>query len=384
MVTVRGGYRFDSDGRHTLRERREAGSIFTGRLLMTHSEYEECVATVRRLIPPLSAAVTRFNGELLSPRNPIGAFEVALPTEIADEEGRLRRVTRTTRVHVYEPNPGETPMLYELGIPVVETGDRWHLDVLQKVPLNLERDNVPPGYLKTLRVHVLNHLHDHLAREDANSPWVREGASDGRASDAAVQVVTRLRFGDKAVAYDPSDPEANKLAVSSGYTVVHGGSLSPGEWDNVRRAGVVPPAGRITPSPKPYSPDGKPLDVLDRSEWSAGMVQIVAYAKCVARKVLGIELAVEIAKEPTWPFAATYGPGALVLNYGRLGRGWFEQGATESVNRLLIHEFAHHYSLDHLSADYHEALCRIGAKLVTLAIEEPEVFSQHSTLPEYS
>ena len=27
-------------------------------------------------------------------------------------------------------------MLYELGIPVVETGDKWHYSVRQKVPLN--------------------------------------------------------------------------------------------------------------------------------------------------------------------------------------------------------------------------------------------------------
>jgi hypothetical protein len=37
------------------------------------------------------------------------------------------------------------------------------------------------------------------------------------------------------------------------------------------------------------------------------------------------------------------------------------------VVRLLIHEFGHDYSGDHLSSQYHEALCRIGAKLFLLA-----------------
>jgi hypothetical protein len=32
-----------------------------------------------------------------------------------------------------------------MGIPVVETGDRWHVDVAQKVPLNFDRDNLPPA-----------------------------------------------------------------------------------------------------------------------------------------------------------------------------------------------------------------------------------------------
>ena len=35
--------------------------------------------------------------------------------------------------------------------------------------------------------------------------------------------------------------------------------------------------------------------------------------------------------------------------------------------RLLIHEFGHESSGDHLSAQYHEALCRVGAKLFLLA-----------------
>jgi len=29
----------------------------------------------------------------------------------------------------------------------------------------------------------------------------------------------------------------------------------------------------------------------------------------------------------------------------------------------LIHEWGHHYETDHLSSEYHEALCKIGAKL---------------------
>jgi len=55
-----------------------------------------------------------------------------------------------------------------------------------------------------------------------------------------------------------------------------------------------------------------------------------------------------------------------VFNKLRLGAKWFEQGITEDVVRLLIHEYGHQYSPDHLSAEYHEALCRIGAKLYAM------------------
>ncbi len=58
----------------------------------------------------------------------------------------------------------------------------------------------------------------------------------------------------------------------------------------------------------------------------------------------------------------------------KLGHAWFEQGINEQVDRLIIHEFGHHYSDDHLSSDYHEALCGLGARLKKLALEKPEAF----------
>jgi len=51
-----------------------------------------------------------------------------------------------------------------MGIPVVETGDRWHYDIGQKVPLTLDRENVPPGFLRQVRVAVFNRMHAQLER----------------------------------------------------------------------------------------------------------------------------------------------------------------------------------------------------------------------------
>jgi hypothetical protein len=66
------------------------------------------------------------------------------------------------------------------------------------------------------------------------------------------------------------------------------------------------------------------------------------------------------------------GSGRLDRNLLRLGHKWFEQEARKEVDRLLIHEFGHEYSGDHLSEQYHEALCRLGARLKRLALERPE------------
>ena len=186
--------------------------------------------------------------------------------------------------------------------------------------------------------------------------------------DLAVETVTRLadlRFGARRVAYDPSDPEANKLAVSEGYTVVYGNQMSRAEWDAVRRANAILPAGQVTPSPKPYGPDGDPLNIVPRETWTAGMEAVVAYVQRIAPKLVGVPVSVRIANEVTWPVLATYGKGHLTLNVGRLGYKWFTQELENMVeiNSLIIHELGHHYSGDHLSSEYHDALCLLGSKL---------------------
>jgi len=41
---------------------------------------------------------------------------------------------------------------------------------------------------------------------------------------------------------------------------------------------------------------------------------------------------------------------------------------------LLIHEYGHHYCGDHLAADFHRALTRLGAKMTMLAVKDPGAF----------
>jgi hypothetical protein len=183
----------------------------------------------------------------------------------------------------------------------------------------------------------------------------------------------RFNAGDKAVAYDPSDPEANSLAVSSGFTVVHGGSMSKAEWEAVRRAGTVIPAGQVTPSPKPFSPDGKPLTYIPEEKWTPDIAASVAYFHRVSKRMVGRDLRIHIVSEVSWPFRATYGGGQLIFNLGRLGHSFFA-GPLAPKNDLLLHELGHERSGNHLSAEYHDALTEFGAKLTQLALEEPQLF----------
>jgi hypothetical protein len=275
--------------------------------------------------------------------------------------------------------------IYELGIPVVETGDHYHCDVQQKVPVNLDRDNVPPSYLRSLRTHMLNALHDRLDSEQANASWVRDAIADPNTSASAISSAIKQRFGENALAFDLSDLEANNIAVSKGYTIVSGSQLTKAEWNNVRRAGALPPAGHVTPSAKPFSddPDAKPLALVPLEKWSKLERAWVACAKRWAIALLGCEIEIDIANDASWLMNGAYGGKHLTVNKGRLGAKFFAEMSVEGL-RFLIHEFGHEYEGNHLSAEYHKALCRLGARAAFAAVRDSSLLSAHWTEEEPS
>jgi hypothetical protein len=380
ISTTKGTVIFDPDkGRiEKARQKRPRGSVFQGRIRMTREEYPEVCDYLRSLLLPKDVTVT-FNGDPLRPRKSLHKFEASLETLAADEGGVMRSRVRKTVVKVYDALPDEIPSLYEMGLPVVETGDKWHVNVGQKVPLNRDRNNVKPAFLRMVRTLVLNEMHDSLTAADANENWVRQGSSDPACTPEAIRKVLDLRFGDKRAAYDPSDPEANKAWVAKGGTLVHGSMMNGQEWKNAKEAGAIVPAGQLCPTAKPYSddPNAPPADVIPEKNWTEAVKNIAAYARFLSEELMGVKVVVSVVDTGN-KFLACYGRGRLDLNIGRLGRRWFEQGVTEDVDILLIHEFGHQYSGDHLSEEYHEALCRLGARLKRLALEKPEALRQFS------
>jgi hypothetical protein len=286
--------------------------------------------------------VVTFNGDRLLAREPLHTFEASLETLVADSEGVMRPRARKTQVGVYEVLPDEVASLYEMGLPVVETGDKWHLNIGQKVPLNRDRNNVRPAFLRVVRTAVLNAMCERLSEEDANEEWVRVGTSHPDCTMEATTRVLDLRFTKKRAAYDVNDQEANKAWVAQGGTLVYGSTMSAQEWKNAKEAGAILPAGQHCPTAKPYSndPNAKPVDVIRDENWTEGMRNIAAYAVFLARELMDVSLTVSAVHTKN-NFSACYGSGQLDLNLLRLGHRFFEQGATEEVDRLLIHEFGH-------------------------------------------
>lgn len=254
IVSTTGGMEFHETGVSHLRTKRDDGTLFTAEIRMKRDEYEDCCDQIRRLIPPLVTdkgpnGVTTFNGRQIMRPDLVAEFVTKLPTEGLNDAGQMYRFTDEAAVQVFESCG--TGDILELGIPVVETENGYRVNVLQKIPLNMDRDNVTPAFLRAVNAALLNNLHQQLTPETAAAPWAQEAAGDARATPQAVKSVIEKRFGERAVIATPGDPMANAQAEAAGYTVIPGGALSGDLWANVRKHELLTPAGKAFPSPKP-------------------------------------------------------------------------------------------------------------------------------------
>lgn len=254
ITTTCGSVSFDAstNKRTRGRGRRDAGTEFVGVMRMTRSEHEDAVAFLRRMIPPVP---TTINGVAIDRPPLVTSFTARLPTEVADADGNLRRSMRSCVVEVYanDDAPGIGGEVYEMGVPVVECDIPYRVNVLQKVPLNMDRDNVTPAFMRALRAEVLNHTADRLDAEAAAEPWVSEAVADPRADATAVRAVVTARFGENAVIATPGAPLSNAAANAAGYTVVPGGALPSGAWANVRKAEALLPSSAVFRTASPAS-----------------------------------------------------------------------------------------------------------------------------------
>jgi hypothetical protein len=380
ISTTTGRIVFDDEGRREYPADRTQGSRFEGVVKMDGDEFGVCLRVVATLIPPPDK-ITVFNGEVLPSREPVRSFETPVWTEIAGDDGGMKRTLRKTTVDLYDPLPGEEATIYELGIPVVEADCAWHVNVGQKVPLSIERDNVTPAWLRDIRRIVLNEAYDLLGEKDADASWILDGMSDDEIKPEALERAIDLRFGP-AVAYDPSDREANSLAAAEGYSTITSRAMPKEVWEQVKKHGVLKPAGQVTPSTRPYEP-GQELarKVKPHDEWTEPMQRMVAFARAAGDALIGSVIEVEIVDDPqVMNFEVNYRPadgrGMLEFNFRRLGHRWFEGDPLRHFDQLF-YAFAHDRETDRLSASFHREVARLGRDAVTLTLIDPKRWDEY-------
>lgn len=383
IESTKGGFFFDKSGRKAIRKKRTAGSkvevIFKG----TQAQFDELVAHSKTLIPPKEHTTMNWDGSsvtLTKPNLIKSVSGVNLPTVIGDSEGVLRRTRRNTTVDLYEVADGDTPMLYEMGIPVVPSDTPYHIDIGQKIPLSMERDNVTPAYFKAVATVVLNATSDLLTIEQANQSWVREAMEDDNIEAEAVEAVLDTRYGTKRVVHDPNNPESSAVAVSKGYTVVYGRNESRAAWNNIRTHQPIVSAGIKfdTTNNVEFDKDGKDVS-LPRDQWTVGMIKLAEFCETAHRKMFGKALMVSFFNDPRG-YAACYGKGllsaTLTFNYRRIGKDKCTHWKTDHLEYfidLIIHEFAHRFGDSHFSEAYWKGTTKVGAKMALLLRSEPDL-----------
>ena len=352
-------------------------AIFEGILELNDEEFAEIGRQVKLLFPSI---LTTFNGEVLPKRNPTKTFEEVLPTEVANERGVLSPRKRKTEVNIHNPLPGEVPMIYERGIPVVEHDGMFHISVEQKIPLNTERDNVTPGYLRNLHAIVLEQMIDHISEEDATQPWARAGVETGRLTPETLQKVAIKRFGNKAVLHDHGDTGSNKEATSKGANVVGRGALSPNERKVFHKSGALQKAGDV-PEYRTNPELKTPENITDRADYDDDEKKFVALVEAVSPILIAHNVTVKIVNDESFNAEACtrWRKDSFELE---LNLAFHDVHDWTSNYEVIIHELAHHkvQSNDHLCREFYDTVTNIGAKLAQLVLVQPDLFPEPEAL----
>lgn len=379
ITTTKATIIFNSNGRSIDESRKtEAGTVFEGIIPMTDEELQECIDGISRVIVPQGMVVT-VNGKLIEPRESLKIIpDVQLRTVYPDEQGNLKDTRRKTDVHVYATPPGEEPMLFEMGIPVVGTDMKFDIDVQQKLPLNSDRDQVQPAVHQDLRVAVANAMTEYFSDEDFSQPWLVAATSDKSASAALMQTFVNEKFGEDAVIFDPHDTESAARAIAEGRRVIYGNSMSKAQRANVKGMLEVPKSSDVFPSRPVFTPsEGGESPLIPESEWSTGMAHVARYIVELADTIMGVTVTVQFSKETPkmldGKVVATYGGRTLTWYVPHCGKALFNRPLRDrTLNKHIIHELAHEYVSDHLSSVFNEAQADLWSKFAELCLDEPE------------
>jgi hypothetical protein len=392
LTTVKGQVLFNEDGTRTEgTESREVGSEFVAKFQLTPEEYEHICNQAKLLIPP-KGITTLFNGEEIPYRKPMGSFTATLPIPLADKEGVMRNMERKATVNLYERLPGEVAMIYEMGIPIVELGDdKWHVNVMQKVPLSRDRDNVNPAYLRKIRQGALNEKYAELATvEDASAAWVRDAIASPKSSDEAVKAIVQTRFGPRAVTRDVRDIGSANEAVSQGFKIMEGASMSAGEWARVKALKdedgepVIKTSAQVTPTDV-VGPLPQRL-IIPEKRWTPAMKGYAKLIAVISPKLIDKPVIVHFINDKDNHIEGCFGRGfrgnkskkGFVREWGIMVVNLFYHDPSSALENysLLLHELAHDkvYSNDHLHHDFYDTVNELGAKLAVLIQDEPRLF----------
>lgn len=148
-----------------------------------------------KFLPPAGVEVV-VCGTAVSHRKPARVFRGSLLTE-EFQEGRWIKAKHKTEIEIVKTDDGEIGSIYEMGIPICHAGwdIPYHVNILQRVPMNPNRDAVMNGYPLQVHKACLPHLIDEISSEKTRDAWVGEAASKCGDEDLQKKVLSKA-FGE--------------------------------------------------------------------------------------------------------------------------------------------------------------------------------------------
>ena len=224
-------------GRVVRRNRRKKGTEVMVIMPWTIQEADALREKLRLIRPPAHCRLL-VNGKEVTHPEPLKVHEATLETVIqhAPDEP-MRRTRRKTKIEISAPaKPERKPRIYEMGLPVQEIDGIYDVNVMQKIPQNINRDTVKEVYLQDIYAELLNAMHVDVPQEQFAETWVRTGVEDNRITSEAAETTWRKRYGDKTVMWS-GNRNANLEAIDQGFQVVHPRTMSKGEREHLRDRG---------------------------------------------------------------------------------------------------------------------------------------------------
>jgi len=353
-------------------KKRDKGTVFEGTMRCTRAQYEDACTQVVKIVPPEGIRLT-FNGHQINRPRQVAVVSATLPTIGVNEDGDLYKTTAKTEIVIYEPSDGTSGAIYELGVPVVNVDHPFIMDVRQKVPLSVDRNNVTPSYYRKLCGAVLDATANLLNEEQVRSKGITEGIA-AALSDEAIKAVMAKKHGQGAYVPDPGNREANGELFARGQQPVNPGTYDRETWDRIRGAKALPSASDLIPrrSVPPVAYEG---------EVSRGMQQVAALATLICTEVLHKSLSVRFSGNANVTCSAQCGPAGaeaadLTFHVKILGEGWFSEKPVMSRENLdlIFHELGHHKGDQDCTRAHCNEVTSIAASVAVLLQTRPALF----------
>ncbi len=351
-----------TEGRETVKSTRTAGTKVSVKVAAwTQTDIEAAEKYLNKVIPP-SHIEFYVNGSKVASRSKRISFPAHLKTQTV-VDGIQKEIYRETVVEIVNLAKGETlGWVYEMGIPVQQHSTRFHVNILQRIPLNDNRDNIDEVYLSTLGTFILPHLLRTMSAQALKHEWVDKAIVGlGYVEE---RILIKKLYGDPDIlALESWNTHANDVVQQNGFSIVklNGVSMNMGNIMSRQINSALIIAERID---REFKDEMVPESV---AEPTGAFRRLVCF---LGQELLGKNIGIEFFKRPK-SFTGVQKMAHFKYDIGVIGFNVdcfdFKDALAENVLSTIVHEFAHDKIGSHDEVFQRESE-RIAGKLAIVAL----------------